>query len=298
MDAFIFYLTVPFLYLLSMLPLRVLYGLSDILYPVTYYLLAYRKKIVFENLRNSFPEKEEHEISELARKFYRHFNDLIVEILKMVTISPSNLEKRIKLSNPEVMGDYYRQGKSVLLVGAHFNNWEWSLRLCDASSHLPISIYKPLNNKYFDRFFEKIRERHGAIMIPMRDTIRRILTDRQEGKLAYYGFVSDQSTIWEETQYWTTFMNQLTPVHLGIEKMALKTGFPVAFVHIKKISRGYYEVEVVKLFDDVTGLAQHEITEKHVRILEANIREKPEQWLWTHRRWKLTPKKLAQNNNA
>ena len=297
MDAIIFYLSVPFLYLLSMLPLRVLYLLSDILYPVTFYLVAYRKKIVLENLRNSFPDKEENEIRELARKFYRHFNDLIVEILKMVTISSANLEKRIKLSNPEVLREYYRQEKSVLLVGAHFNNWEWSLRLCDASSHLPISIYKPLSNKYFDRFFEKTRERQGAIMIPMHDTIRRILADRQEGKLAYYGFVSDQSTIWEETQYWTTFLNQLTPVYLGIEKMAMKTGFPVAFVHIKKIRRGYYEVEVLKLFDDVSGLAEHEITEKHVRILEANIRKNPEQWLWTHRRWKLTTKKLAENWN-
>ncbi|GAI15363.1 unnamed protein product [marine sediment metagenome] len=115
--------------------------------------------------------------------------------------------------------------------------------------------------------------------------------------MAYYGFVSDQSTIWEETQYWTTFLNQLTPVHLGIEKMALKTGFPVAFVHIKKIRRGYYEVEILKLFDNVSGLAKHEITEKHVRILEANIRKNPEQWLWTHRRWKLTAKKLAENQN-
>jgi KDO2-lipid IV(A) lauroyltransferase len=132
----------------------------------------------------------------------------------------------------------------------------------------------------------------------MRDTIRRILTDLKEGQLALYGFVSDQSTIWEETQYWTTFLNQLTPVHLGIEKMALKTGLPVVYVHIRKVRRGYYEIDTLKLFDELSGLAAHEITEKHVRTLEAYIREKPEQWLWTHRRWKLTPKKLAQNANA
>jgi KDO2-lipid IV(A) lauroyltransferase len=295
MDAIIFYLAVPFLYLLSMLPLRLLYVLSDLLYPVTYYVIRYRKKIVLENLRNSFPDKEENEIRELARKFYRHFNDIIMEILKLTTLSTKNLEKRLKFSNPDVLNDYYKQGKSVLVVAAHFNNWEWSLGLSKVSPYQPIVIYKPLNNKYFDRFFRKTRERHGSILIPMRDTIRRILADRQEGKLALYGFVSDQSTIWEETQYWTTFLNQLTPVHLGIEKMALKTGFPVAFVHIKKIKRGYYEVEVVKLFEDVSGVDKHEITEKHVRILEANIRKNPDQWLWTHRRWKLTPKKLAEN---
>jgi KDO2-lipid IV(A) lauroyltransferase len=281
-----------------MLPLRVLYGLSDILYPVTYYLVAYRKKIVFENLRNSFPEKEEHEIREVARKFYRHFNDIIMEILKLTSLSTRNLEKRLKFSNPDVLNDYFKQGKSVLVVAAHFNNWEWSLGLSKVSPHQPIVIYKPLNNKYFDRFFRKTRERHGSRLIPMRDTIRRILTDQKEGKLALYGFVSDQSTIWEETQYWTIFLNQLTPVHLGIEKMALKTGFPVVYVHIRKIRRGYYEIDTLKLFDEIDGLAEYEITEKHVRTLEAYIREKPEQWLWTHRRWKLTPKKLAQNNKA
>lgn len=134
-------------------------------------------------------------------------------------------------------------------------------------------------------------------MIPMRDTIRRILADRQEEKLAYYGFVSDQSTIWEETQYWTTFLNQLTPVHLGIAKMARKTGYPVVFVYIKKVRRGYYEVELVKLCENESGLTEQIITEKHVRVLEANIRKNPEQWLWTHRRWKLTPKKLAENQD-
>jgi KDO2-lipid IV(A) lauroyltransferase len=298
MDAIIFYLAVPFLYLLSLLPLRVLYLLSDILYPVTYYLIGYRKKTVLENLRNSFPEKGENEIREVARKFYRHFNDVIMEILKLTTLSTRNLEKRLKFSNPDVLNDCYKQGKSVLVVAAHFNNWEWSLGLSKVSPHQPIVIYKPLNNRYFDRFFRKTRERHGSILIPMRDTIRRILADRQEGKLGLYGFVSDQSTIWEETQYWTTFLNQLTPVHLGVEKMALKTGFPVVYVHVRKIKRGYYEIDTLKLFDDVTGLAEHEITEKHVRTLEAYINEKPEQWLWTHRRWKLTPKKLAQNHNA
>jgi KDO2-lipid IV(A) lauroyltransferase len=281
-----------------MLPLRVLYGLSDMLYPVTYYLVAYRKKIVLENLRNSFPEKEENEIRELARKFYRHFNDILMEILKLTTLSTRNLEKRLKFSNPDVLNEYYKQGRSVLVVAAHFNNWEWSLGLSKVSPHQPIVIYKPLNNKYFDRFFRKTRERHGSILIPMRDTIRRILTDQREGNLALYGFVGDQSTIWEETQYWTTFLNQLTPIHLGIEKMALKTGFPVVYVHIRKVGRGYYEIDTLRLFEDVTGLAEHEITEKHVRTLEAYIREKPEQWLWTHRRWKLTPKKMAQNNNA
>jgi KDO2-lipid IV(A) lauroyltransferase len=298
MDAIIFYLAVPFLYLLSMLPLRFLYGLSDVMYPVTYHLIGYRKKIVFKNLRNSFPEKNENEIRELARKFYRHFNDVVVEILKLTTLSTRSLEKRVKFSNPEILNEYHKQGKSVLAVSAHFNNWEWSLGLSRITPFQPVIIYKPLRNRCFDQFFRKTRERHGSILIPMRNTIRQILSDRQEGKLALYGFVSDQSTIWEETQYWTTFLNQLTPVHLGVEKIALKTGFPVIYIHIRKVKRGFYEIDTLKLFDSVAGLSKHEITEKHVRTLEAFIREKPEQWLWTHRRWKLTPKKLAENPDA
>ena len=295
MDAILFYLTVPFLYLMSLIPFRVLYLISDLMYPVTYYLIGYRKKIVFENLRNAFPDKDEFEIRDLARRFYRHFNDIILEILKLTTLSPKALERRLKFSNPEVLKDYYTSGRSVLVVSAHFNNWEWSLGLSKVSPHQPIVIYKPLNNKYFDRFFRRTRERYGSILIPMRDTIRRVLADRQEGKLALYGFVSDQSTIWEETQYWTTFLNQLTPVHLGVEKIALKTGFPVVYVHIRKVRRGFYEIDTVRLFDDVSRVRRHEITEKHVRTLEAYIHEIPEQWLWTHRRWKLTPKKLAEN---
>jgi KDO2-lipid IV(A) lauroyltransferase len=297
MDAIIFYLALPFLYVLSILPMWVLYLVSDLLYPVTYYLIRYRKKIVLENLRNSFPEKSEGEIRALARKFYRHFNDVIMEILKMSTISTKRLEKRLRFSNPEILRDYYQQGKSVLVVAAHLNNWEWSLGLSRSTPHQPIVIYKPLHNKYFDRFFRTTRERHGSILIPMRDTYRHILADQREGKLALYGFVSDQSTVWEETQYWTTFLNQLTPVHLGVEKIALKTGFPVVFINIRKIRRGHYEIDTIRLFDTVTGLAKYAITEKHVRTLESLIRKNPEQWLWTHRRWKLTSKKLDENNS-
>jgi KDO2-lipid IV(A) lauroyltransferase len=132
----------------------------------------------------------------------------------------------------------------------------------------------------------------------MKDTLRKMLADKKDNRLTFNAFLSDQSTIWEETQYWTEFLNQLTPVHLGAEKIAMKTGHPVVFYHIRKVKRGYYDVDIIPLVEDVSKMKENEITEQHVRLLESIIRETPHQWLWTHRRWKLTSKKLSEMEEA
>jgi len=292
--AIIFYISLPFICLVSILPFPVLYFLSDLLFPVSYYLVRYRKKVVMENLRNSFPEMEEQQVRAIARKFYRHFNDVLLETLKLISIRPENLRRRIRYTNPEVLTDFYKQGKSVIAILAHFNNWEWTIGLSRATPIQAVVIYKPLHNKYFDRFIKKMRERHGSELIPMREILRRMLADKRNKHLTVNAFIGDQSTIWEETQFWTDFLHQLTPVYLGAEKMALKTGHPVVFYHMKKVRRGYYEIEIITLVEDVTQVKEHEITEKHVRVLEEIIRKNPQYWLWTHRRWKLTPKKMAE----
>ena len=298
MAAIGFYIILPFVLLLSVLPLPVLYFLSDLLYPVNYYIIRYRKKTVLENLRNSFPGLDEKQIRSIAGKFYRHFNDILVETLKFLTIPPGKLKKRIRFTNPEVLNGYHKRGRSVIVVTGHFNNWEWCIGACHATPLHPVVIYKPLHNPYVDRLMKKVRKRHGGEYIPMKDTLRKMLSDIRDNRLTFNAFVSDQSTIWEETQYWTGFMNQLTPVHLGPEKMSLKTGHPVVFYHIRKVKRGYYDVDIIPLVDDVGKMKEHEITEKHVRLLESIISETPHQWLWTHRRWKLTARKLAESGTA
>ncbi len=296
MAAIIYYILLPLIYFISLLPLQVLYLVSDLLFPLTYHLVGYRKKVVTENLRRSFPEKSRAELRTIARKFYRHFNDIMLETLKMISISPEKLNRRIRYTNPDILSDFYSRGKSVIMVTAHYNNWEWVNALSSDSPFHPVVIYKPLNNKYFDRLMKRMRERHGPELIPMRDTLRRLLRYKHKNLLTISGFLGDQSPVWEETQYWTQFLNQLTPVYLGAEKMALKTGHAVVFFHVKKEKRGYYEVEIIPLFEEVGDIGMYEITEKHVRVLERIIREKPEHWLWSHRRWKLTPRKMSEMN--
>lgn len=291
-----FYMSMPFLLLLSILPMPLLYILSDILFPVNYYLIRYRKKVVLQNLRNSFPELEEKEIRGIARRFYRHFNDIVVETIKLLTMRPEKLQQRVRFTNPEIFEDYRSKNQSVVVVLGHFNHWEWCLGVCPTSPLKAVVIYKPLRNRYFDRMMKKVRERHNAEFVAMNDIVRKMLADKRDNRLTFNAFVSDQSTVWEETQYWTEFMNQLTPVYLGAEKMARKTGYPVVFFHIRKIRRGYYDVDIIPLVDDPSRAKEYEITEKHVRILESIIRETPHQWLWTHRRWKLTERKLAESS--
>ena len=297
MYAVTFYLSLPFLYFFSVLPFPVLYLFSDLLFPIIYYVAAYRKKVVFGNLRASFPEKTEKERRKIARKFYRHFTDLIFEILKMRTMSPRSLRKRIRYSNPELLQDLYDRGKGLIGMLAHYNNWEWTVAISDSPQHAT-AIYKPLHNKYFDRFMKKARERHGVELLTTRETPRRVLKDHMEGNLVGYGFISDQSPVWEETQYWARFMNQLTPVFMGAEKLAVRYGLPVIYYAMRKIRRGHYLIDLIPLSMDPSGTTEHEITDAFHRTLEGIIRENPEYWLWTHRRWKLSARKMAEMAEA
>jgi KDO2-lipid IV(A) lauroyltransferase len=297
MSALVFYLSMPVLYLFSILPFPVLYLISDLLWPLIYYLVPYRKKIVLGNLRSAFPEKSEKERRVIARKFYRHFTDLIFEILKMRTIPPDALRKRIRYNNPEILQEIHDSGKAMIGLLAHYNNWEWTVAISDGPQYA-MAVYKPLHNSYFDRFMKRARERHGVELITTRETPRRILQDFREGRLSGYGFISDQSPVWEETQYWVHFLNQLTPVFTGAEKMAVRYGLPVIYYSIRKTGRGHYAIDLIPLSLDPAGSGEHEITDSFHHTLEGVIRENPEFWLWTHRRWKLTPRKLAETGNS
>jgi KDO2-lipid IV(A) lauroyltransferase len=278
----------PIIWLVSLLPLRVLHFLSGGLYYLIFYVAQYRRKVVFENLRNSFPEKSEKEIQEIARKFYRYFSRLLLEIVKLVTITEKEFKSRITIKNPEILVDLYGKGLQCIAVTAHYCNWEYYAGTCGKTPYKIMSLYKPLSNKYVDRLLTRIRTKFGADLVPMASALRAIVRYKKEGTLVCSGFISDQTPVRQYIQYWTTFLNQDTPVFLGVEKVARQTNQAVIFLKMLPVKFGYYEIEVIKLFEDVSNVADYEITEAHVRLLEKIIKEQPEYWLWTHRRWKLS----------
>ena len=274
------------MWLISLLPMRILYLISNLVFFIAYYLLRYRRKIVLNNLTKSFPEKSKKDIVEISRKFYKHFSHLLVEILKLTSISQKELESRIVYKNPEIIEDLYNKGKHVVLIAAHYGNWEWLNGLCRSVHHRILSVYKPLTNKPLNNLFIKMRSRFGAELVPMTGVMRSIARMKKENIPSAILLIADQSPLRHLIQYWTNFLNQDTPVFLGPAKIAIQTNQAVVFCKIMPTQPGYFEVEIIKLFEDASSANEIEITEAHTRLLEKIITEKPEYWLWSHRRWK------------
>lgn len=271
--------------LLSLLPLSVLYVIAWIFYFFVYHVFGYRKKVVRANLRTVFPEKSPAELLAIEKKFYAYLTALIVEIVKMKSISKAELQRRFTFKNIEELEAYFKKGEGVLICSAHYGNWEWgtlSLGLSISATNYP--IYKPLKDVVFDCWIRKVRERFGNRLIAMKQTLRALQDSKNGPSLFCFG--NDQSPSKNELSYWTTFLGQPTAVQLGIEKIARKTNRPVFYLRTRLLKKGYYEVECVPLCLEPARTTEFEITELHVRFLEQIITEEPAYWLWSHRRWK------------
>lgn len=286
MSAVAYYIFYSLNWIVTLLPLRVLYIFSNLMYFVLYYFPSYRKKVVTANLKNSFPEKTEKEIIVIRKKFYRHLADLFVETLKLTHMSEKQFKARFTVSNLQVIEKLLAEKRDAIAVLGHYNNWEWLGAFPMYTGYKAVSIYKPLQNKYFDKFVNSLRMKHGMVLTPMSNIIREIINDRKNNINTISAFISDQTPIRTEIKYWTTFLNQDTPVYMGTEKVASKYDMAVVFFDIQKIKRGYYNLNIELLFDHTANLPEHLITETHVRRLEKQIIEKPEYWIWSHRRWK------------
>ncbi len=249
MQYLVYILIYSILWLISLLPLRVLYFLSKGLYFLIFYCIGYRKNIVYENLRKSFPEKSPEEIKQIAKKFYKYFCRLIMEIVKLISISKEELKSRIKFKSTELLHDLYNKGINGIVMTAHYGNWEWLSGLTNSTSYKSMAVHKPLSNKYFDRLFIYIRSKTGTEIVNMNKILKAILRNIRDGIPTLSIFNSDQSPVKEHIQYWTTFLNQDTPVFLGAEKIARRTNQAVLFCKIIPVRIGYYEVEIIKLFD-------------------------------------------------
>ncbi|MFN5183593.1 MAG: lysophospholipid acyltransferase family protein [Bacteroidota bacterium] len=281
-----YYLIVPLLYLISVLPDFLLYGIADILFLLVYHIFGYRKKVVTDNLKKSFPEKSDDEINKIRKKFYRYLCSLILETFRLLTISREKMCDVCKLDQSaiDIFEQYAKNKQSIITVMGHWGNWEWAQNAFSATLNQQLYIiYHPLHNKKFDELAAKMRTRFGTKMIAMKDTMREMLRHRNE--ICVTAFASDQTPP-PEGAYWTKFLNQETPVFFGPEKISKKLNLPVVYISIKMISRGRYIVSAETLVADPSITSDGEISELHTKRLEKDIIEMPEIWLWSHRRWK------------
>ncbi|GGF19842.1 lysophospholipid acyltransferase family protein [Hymenobacter cavernae] len=272
---------------LASLPLAVLYVIADGIYLLLAYGLRYRWKVITENLGKAFPKKSAAEVERLGKDFYRHFSQVVVEILKLQTISAEELRRRARFQNPEVMENAFQQGRTVLSLGSHAGNWEWILS--SAATYFPgksHGVYKPLSNKFFEYFMRRLRTRLGAELVPMRDTLRDMI--RQRGQTRTLALLTDQAAGPEDQPYWTDFLHQDTGFYTGADRLAARFQCPVLYVGIRRVRRGYYDIILTELYDGVSpiGADEHFITEAFARQLERDIQAAPAEYLWSHRRWK------------
>ena len=291
MNKVIFSVVAFLLKLISLLPFWLLYLLSDLLFFFIYYIFKYRRNVVQINLANAFPGKSSEERTDIERRFYSFLADMIVESIKSISITQKELTERYQFENLEAIKKHLNAGRSVIAVSGHYGNWEWGplgivLELdCDI-----LVVYKPLSDKKFDHLINSIRSRFGTIMIPMKQTLRKVAEYKNKPHVLV--LVGDQTPTRDESQYFTNFLNQPTAVFLGVEKIAVKTNNPIIYFSIKRIKRGYYKSVVKELINNPKDCAEYEITDAHTRELEDLIREMPDYWLWSHKRWKFKPEDI------
>lgn len=277
-----------FLKLLSYIPFGVLYFLSDGLFCLLYYVIRYRRRIVRKNLTESFPEKSERDILQLEKKFYHFFTDQVLESCKMASISPEEIKRRMTFKNMEKVNAVLREGKSIALYMGHYGNWEWisSIPLWVAEGVTSVQIYHKLRNDNTNRLILNMRERLGAISVEMRKTARYITEISNTNQVSVIGFIADQSPKKKEVRYFLPFLHHRTPILVGTEKIVKHYGFEAWFLDMKRVKRGYYEAELIRMHEEPASLPDFELTEIYFRMLEKVIQERPELYLWTHNRFK------------
>ncbi len=298
MSAIGFYLLNFCIRTIAFLPFGFLYFLADGLYYILFYVVGYREAVVRDNLSRAFPEKSPEELLRIEKAFYRHLADMTVESLKMIHMTPKQLSRRIPILNPELLDKYRSEGRSIVAMGAHYCNWEWTLGIVPHLNYKTTGVYKPLNNKRFDRLVNQTRSRFGTEMVGMREVVRVLLKYKRDNTPTFNVFIADQSPVWEEIQFWTSFLNQVTPVYLGPEKLARQFNMAVLFGKVNKTDRGRYSVELIPIEENPLDTSEFEITRKFFKLLEESILEKPEFWLWSHRRWKHTRKREKEESKG
>ncbi|MBI9041170.1 lysophospholipid acyltransferase family protein [Lutibacter sp.] len=287
MTNFIIYILVyPIVWLISILPFRVLYALSDGIYLLIYYIIGYRKKVVLNNLKLAFPENSLEENIKLSKKFYHHFVDVFIEMIKSFTVSKEEVYKRYKFPNIHFFDDLYKDGKSVILVGSHYANWEWIMSLDSFVAYKGYAAYTKVNNPYFNDKVLKSRAKFGTHLIQTAKVVAEIQHNQKNNIQAMYGLLSDQSPQIKKTFYWSKFLGVKVPIHTGGEMLAKRFDMNMVFMDVKRIKRGYYETTFSLITNDAKTIPDYKLTDIFLEKVEKQIRTNPEFYFWTHRRFK------------
>lgn len=287
MQYLLFILIYPFLWCISILPFRILYLFSDFVYFIVYRFIGYRKKTVRENIALALPKLTFEERIIIEKKFYRHLCDLFLEMIKTMSISKDEISKRYQFTNIEVYKEIENKGKSIVIMCAHYASYEWAVSLNFHSNFKSFGIYKKIKNPYFDKLVHSIRSKFKANLITTKETIPTISTNNKNNILSMYGFASDQSPKANVKNYYAKFMGIDVPVYTSAEMLAKKYNMNVVFLKTKKVKRGYYEATIELLSDNVNEIPNFELTHRFLNLVEKQIYEAPEYYLWTHKRWKL-----------
>lgn len=272
-------------YLFGILPLWMVYKLSDFLFFFFYKIIHYRRRVVNENLRRSFPEKSSAEIDAIARQFYQQLCDNLLESLKGLTMSKARFQERYRFGGTALLDAEFEKNQSIIIAGGHFNNWEWGVFSVSLwLKHKVIGIYKPINNKYIDKFYNQQRTRFGLHIASMKQAGRAVVQHRHEA--CAFVFIADQAPSDVNNCHWIPFLHQETAFLQGVDKIARSTNYPVFYFDIKSVKRGYYELTFSELVRNPANLNEGEITALFAQRLEQSILERPADWLWSHKRWK------------
>ncbi len=286
MQLLVYILVYPILWIISILPMRLLYFFSDVVFILVFHIIGYRKKTVRYNLDLVFPDKTSQEKEIIVKKFYHHLCDIILESVKSLSISEAELKKRFKPTNIEEIQKLESDGKSIVLVLAHYASWEWIFILQRYVSHRGYAIYKRLENKYFDALVKRIRAKYNTYLITNKEAVPTLVKAKHNKELTINGFISDQTPKHHKAYHWNEFMGIKVPIHTGAEALAKRLDMPIVFCKVKKVKRGFYEASFQTLAENPNDYEDFKVTDIFMKLVEEQIHEAPEYYLWTHKRWK------------
>ncbi|SIQ99254.1 KDO2-lipid IV(A) lauroyltransferase [Chryseobacterium sp. RU37D] len=277
---------IKILYLISKLPLKILYIFSDIIFFLNYYIVGYRKKVITNNLTNSFPEKSEKEIAEIRKNFYLNFSDYLVETVKSFSISETESRVRMQHINQKVFHEAKAEGKNIIMLAGHVFNWEWinALATIIPQDHCH-PVYRKVNSDFWENQMKKVRNKFGNEALEAKEVILNIVRSKNDGSSAYM-FVADQTPHFAHITYGLEFLNQRTPVFTGYDRLATKMDLAFIYCEMKKVKRGFYQVNYHRIYPDGEKFVEYEVVKKFHKLLENTLHKRPDNYLWSHRKWK------------